>query len=116
LQGGDQNTVFFHKQNTVQRISNTVSSILDAEGNLQTAQEAIRQAATNHYWDLLTETIDEEDYDDQIQFLPKSISKEMNDTLNKEIDEEEVRKTIWALQPDKARGPDGFPICFYRAF
>lgn len=65
---------------------------------------------------LLNETTDEDDYDDQIQFLPKSISKEMNDTLNKEIDEEEVRKTIWALQLDKAPGPDGFRICFYRAF
>jgi len=40
----------------------------------------------------------------------------MNDSLNKEIDEEEIRRTIWTLQPDKAPGPDGFPICFYRAF
>lgn len=116
LQEGDQNTTFFHKQTTVRRVSNTVSSILDTEGNLQTAQEAIRQVATNHYRDLLTETTNEEDYDDLLQFLPKSIRKEMNDTLNKEIDEEEVRKTIWDLQPDKTPGPDGFPICFYHAF
>ena len=30
--------------------------------------------------------------------------------------EEEVTKAIWSLHPDKARGPDGFPICFYRTF
>jgi len=44
------------------------------------------------------------------------ISKQIKDSLTKEIDEEEVSRSVWALQPDKAPGPDGFPICFYQTF
>ena len=36
--------------------------------------------------------------------------------LESPILEEEVKKSIWSLHPDKALGPDGFPICFYRTF
>lgn len=116
LQGGDKNTAFFHNQATARKLRNNVCSILDKEGNQQNTQEAIRNAATEFYRDLLTETKGEEDYDDLLQHLPKGLTRDMNDSLNKEIEEEEIRSAIWTLNPDKAPGPDGFPICFYRAF
>ena len=55
----------------------------------------------------------EEDYSDLLQYLPSGIGKEINDNLSKEIEKEEIRGAIWALQPDKAPRLDGFPICFY---
>eukprot|EP00253_Pinus_taeda_P033441 PITA_33441 len=79
-------------------------------------QEEIKKEATSHYRDLLTESHGEEDYLDLLQYLPKGITKDLNDMLNREIDEEEIKRTIWTLQPDKAPGLDGFPICFYREF
>lgn len=48
--------------------------------------------------------------------MPKGISEDINVDLTKEINEEEIHDAIWALQPDKAPGPDGFPICFYRTY
>eukprot|EP00253_Pinus_taeda_P033841 PITA_33841 len=116
LQGGDKNTAFFHKQVAARKLRNNVCSILDKEGNQQNTQEAIRNAATEFYRDLLTETKGEEDYDDLLQHLPKGLTKDMNDSLNKAIEEEEIRSVIWTMNPDKAPGPDGFPICVYRAF
>jgi len=116
LQGGDKNTTFFHKQATARKIRNNISSILDNEGNQQNTQEAIRKVATEHYRELLTEIKGEEDYADFLQYLPKGITKEMNDSLIKEIEEEEIIRMIWTMNPDKAYGSDGFPICFYRAF
>jgi len=89
---------------------------LDKEGNQKNTQEAIRNIATEYYIDLLTETKGEEDYDDLLQYLPKGLTKDMNDSLNKEIEEEEIRSVVWTLNPDKAPGPNGFPIYFYRAF
>lgn len=89
---------------------------MDANGNRQNTQGSIRKVAIDHYRALLIETKEEEDYTDLLQYLPNKISKEVNDNLNKEIDKEEIRRTIWSLQLDKAPGPDGFPICFYRAY
>eukprot|EP00253_Pinus_taeda_P018483 PITA_18483 len=114
LQGGEKNSAFFHKKTIARKIRNNVSSILDVEGDRQSTQEAIRRAAIDHYGDLLTETKEAEDYTDLLQHLPIGISKEMNDSLRKEIDEEEIRRSIWTLHPNKAPGLDGFPICFYR--
>jgi len=94
LQGGDKNSAFFHKQTTTRKIRNNVSSILDAEGDRQSTQGAIRRAATDHYQDLLTETKEAEDYTDLLQHLPTGISREMNDILSKEIDEEDIRRSI----------------------
>ena len=53
LQGGDKNSIFFHKQTKAKKIRNSVSSILDAEGDRQRTREAIRRAVTDHYRDLL---------------------------------------------------------------
>lgn len=116
LQDGDKNTFFFHKQATARKIRNNVSSILDNEGNQHDTQEAIRRVATDYYRELITETKGEEDYADFLQYLPKGLIKEMNDNIVKEMEEEEMRRTILAMNPDKAPGPDGFPIFFYKAF
>ena len=48
--------------------------------------------------------------------IPSLISPEEKIRLESPILEEEVKKAIWSLHPDKAPGPDGFPICFYRSF
>jgi len=59
---------------------------------------------------------EEEDYTDLLQHLPTEIGKEINDSLLMEIKKEEIKKAIWTLQPNKAPGLDGFPICFYRTY
>ena len=43
--------------------------------------------------------------------IPKEILQ-----LESPISEEEFKKAIWTLHPDKAPGPDGFPIRFYKMF
>lgn len=75
LKGGDKNLAFFHKQTTARKIRNNITSIADGEGNLQTSQGAIKQAASDHYRELLTETKEEEDYSDLLQYLPSEIQQ-----------------------------------------
>ena len=48
--------------------------------------------------------------------IPSLISPKEIFRLESPILEEEVKKAIWSLHPDKAPGPNGFPICFYRTF
>ena len=48
--------------------------------------------------------------------IPSLISPQTKTHLESPIQEEEVTKAIWSLHLDKAPGPDGFPICFYRTF
>eukprot|EP00253_Pinus_taeda_P003096 PITA_03096 len=116
LKEGDKNTAYFHKQAIARKPRNNVSAINDSEGNHYNNQEDIKRAASSHFRSLLTETQEEIDYSDLLQYLPKGITQEINESLNRDIEEEEIRKAIWTLQPDKSPGPDGFPINFYRDY
>ena len=47
--------------------------------------------------------------------IPSLIKEAKNRGLSKHIMEYEIRNAIWSLHADKAPGPDGFTINFYRA-
>lgn len=114
LKEGDKNTAYFHKQATVKKSRNIVTSITDSQGSRHDDQDSIKEAAFHHYKNLLTENGDDRDYTTFLQHLSRRITAEENERMNREITEEEVKKAIWTLQPDKSPGPDGFSINFYR--
>ena len=62
------------------------------------------------------ENVSQECMDEMVRDIPSLISPEETLHLEAPITEEEVKKAIWSLHPDKAPGPDGFPIRFYRSF
>eukprot|EP00253_Pinus_taeda_P005541 PITA_05541 len=103
LKEGDKNTAYFHKQATVRKIRNNVNAITDNEGSQHNNQESIKRAASLHFKNLLTKNQEEADYSELLQHLPKGISQEVNDSLNREITDEEIRKAIWTLQPTSLR-------------
>eukprot|EP00253_Pinus_taeda_P028496 PITA_28496 len=49
------------------------------------------------------------------QAIPKMVTNEQNLTLLKEISMEEVEEAVKSMPNDKALGPDGFTINFYKA-
>lgn len=112
LHEGDKNTSYFHKQATVRKTRNIVSTIRDSEGNNYDTQDSIKEAATIHFKNLPAEDKIEEDYSSILQYMTKEVTQETNSRLTQEVEEEEVQKAIWSLHPDKAPGPDGFPISF----
>lgn len=116
LREGDKNTSYFHKQATIRKARNTVNTIRDGEGNNHETQDSIKAAATSHFKSLLTEDNNEEDFSNFLQHMTKEVTQEMNNSLTQEVEEDEVKKAIWSLHPDKAPGPDGFPICFFREY
>eukprot|EP00253_Pinus_taeda_P013871 PITA_13871 len=101
---------------TVGKIRNNVTSITNVEGNLQTTQDAIKKAASEHYSVLLTETKEAKDYSNLLQHLYTKINEDINENPTKEIEEDEIKRAIWTLQPDKAPGPHGFPVFFYKTY
>eukprot|EP00253_Pinus_taeda_P036022 PITA_36022 len=86
---------------------------MDDERNRYSTQESIKEASTRHFSKLLTEDKGAENYSSMLQHMPTRVTQEMNNKLMKEVEEEEVKAAIWSLHPDKAPGPDGFPISFY---
>ena len=54
---------------------------------------------------------------DSVDFLQPvecKINEQQNSELDKEVSEEEIREVVYSMQLDKAPGPDGFTIAFYK--
>lgn len=79
LKSGDRNTTFFHKQANVWKIRNNITTITDNAGTQHNDQTTIKNVASKHFKDLLTKSVEEENYTDFQQHLPKKIVAESNE-------------------------------------
>ena len=48
--------------------------------------------------------------------VPSLVSSEDNEDLMKPFTKQEILDVIWDMEPDKALGPDGFSVHFYRVW
>jgi hypothetical protein len=77
---------------------------------------SLKRQAETHFQNLYKEdgVGCEEVTSDFLSHIPFLVSREDNSTLMKPFTEEEICNVIWSMEPDKAPGPDGFSIHFYR--
>eukprot|EP00253_Pinus_taeda_P004292 PITA_04292 len=116
LKGGDRNTSFFHRQFRARLSRNHIAEIKTTTGQICKGNQQVKEAADQHFQNLYTPD-DQGDEMEETEFLnhiPSLVSDEDNAELGKPVTEEEIIKTIWSMDSDKAPGPDGFTIHFYK--
>eukprot|EP00253_Pinus_taeda_P008823 PITA_08823 len=88
-----------------------ITELLRGERNQQTrAKEAVH----NHFKSLLStvpQTLNNMDF---LKSVERKISELQNRELDQDVSEEEIRLTTFSMQLDKAPGPDGFTVAFFR--
>eukprot|EP00253_Pinus_taeda_P014967 PITA_14967 len=116
LKSGDRNTSYFHKQCRARLSRNHIAEITSSSGQIYKGFAQIQEAATNHFRNLLSAERkgQEEDELDFLSVVPNLVSEEANASLMRPAMEEEITNIVWSMDPDKAPGPDGFSIHFYR--
>eukprot|EP00253_Pinus_taeda_P027195 PITA_27195 len=116
LKGGDRNTSFFHRQFRARLSRNHISEIKTSTGQICKGNQQVKEAAAHHFQKLYTP--EDQGYEiEETEFLnhiPSLVTDEDNAELSKPVTEEEIIKTIWSMDSDKAPGPDGFTIHFYK--
>ena len=80
--------------------------------------EEIKNEIRSFFEDLYTkeEDVTQEEMEAMSAQIPYIIEDKDSDLLNLPVSEEDVRKAIWTLHPDKDPGPHGFTINLYRRF
>jgi len=76
--------------------------------------EEIKKTTHIYYKNLLSVGDQRVDIEDFLWQTSNKISKQQNKDLEKEVAKEEIREAIWSMHPEKASGPDGFTIAFYK--
>jgi len=116
LKSGDRNTSYFHRQCRARLSRNHITEITSSSGQVYKGFSQIQEAAVNHFQNLLSaeRNGDEEDEAEFLTTIPNLVSEEDNDSLMSPVTEEEITSIVWSMDPDKAPGPDGFTIHFYR--
>eukprot|EP00253_Pinus_taeda_P011936 PITA_11936 len=115
LKSGDRNTAYFHRQYRARISRNHITEITTTNGQACRGFEQIKEAAINHFQNLLSVGKDgsEEDMEEFLINIPQLVSLEDNESLIRPASEEEIINIVWSMEPNKAPGPDGFSIHFY---
>jgi hypothetical protein len=111
LKEGDKCSKFFHSMANSHRRHNSIDSLM-IEGNLTNNQAVISEHIVKFYQKLFEEQCQWRLRVDGLVF--DQILDHEAGWLEREFEEEEVRKSVMAMEGDKAPGPDGFSIAFFQ--
>jgi hypothetical protein len=116
LKAGDRNTSYFHRQYRARLSRNHIAEIKTRDGQVCKGFSQVKDAAEAHFKNLYKEDTQssKKETEDLLSNIPHLITPEDNDTLCQPPSEEEITNIVWSMEADKAPGPDGFSIHFYK--
>eukprot|EP00253_Pinus_taeda_P034046 PITA_34046 len=110
LKAGDRNSAFFHKQSQARKIFNSISEIKEENNTHRDIQS--KNAAFHHFKSLYSDKEDHGQMSPIVNEVPTLISARKNQLLEADVTNEEIKAPLFAMEPDKALGPDGFTARF----
>ncbi|KAG7540795.1 Endonuclease/exonuclease/phosphatase superfamily [Arabidopsis thaliana x Arabidopsis arenosa] len=117
LKVGDKNNKYFHKAVQIRLAQNAIREIKCQDGSIATQQEDIKAEAVRFFEEFLTQKpcefvgISSEDIQELLQFRC-SASDQAN--LLREVTEEEIHDVLFKMPCNKAPGPDGYTVEFFK--
>ena len=112
---GNRNTKYFHSKASDRRRKNTISCILDEEGNLHDSPDSIAEVVVSYFKNLYSST-----YltliSDVLDTISTKVTEDMNQSLIKEFAREEIEVAINQMHPTKALRPDGMSTIFFQNY
>jgi hypothetical protein len=116
LKAGNQNTTFLHNQAKARNWANQISELITPEGETIQDFDQIKKHASSHFQSLYTTSGKDNDHlsDLFLQHIPPKITEAENHLLDRPIEEVEILRALNQFHKDKAPGPDGFTLHFYK--
>lgn len=113
LKDGDKNTAFFHRIAKQKWASNRINA-LKIDGNTISNSSQLKDHITNHFQNLYSSQNCISNHQLVDQVIPQLVTTADNDILGSIPSNEEIKKAVFALNPNSAPGPDGFPGSMYQ--
>jgi ATP phosphoribosyltransferase len=99
------------------RSHNKILKIKDQDGIKRESNKEIETTLVNHFHQIAQEPNQDRTKAIQriIQHIPRLVTEEQNNNLNKPITEEEIAQVLQEMPNGKAPGPDGFTVEFFKS-
>ncbi|VFQ92357.1 unnamed protein product [Cuscuta campestris] len=117
LKDGDANTKFFHSLVKERRRKQQITSLFNDQGQLIDNPDDLEALAVTHFTTLLNSSepcSSSEVYSQFLSTIPHLIDHTQNECLMSLPTEEEIKVTVWDMDPNSSSGPDGFNINFFK--
>ncbi|VFQ73495.1 unnamed protein product [Cuscuta campestris] len=117
LKDGDANTKFFHSLVKERRRKQQITSLFNDQGQLIDKPDDLEALAVTHFTTLLNSSepcSSSEVYSQFLSTIPHLINHTQNECLISLPTEEEIKVTVWDMDPNSSPGPDGFNINFFK--
>lgn len=111
LREGDKNTAFFHRSACVHRSFNFLRRII-IKGNTLEDLEVMKENICDFYKKLYTQLCGYKPRLARVEF--KRVEEEKAQSLERPFTREEVKNAVMDSDGDKAPGPDGFTLAFFK--
>ncbi|WMV39129.1 hypothetical protein MTR67_032514 [Solanum verrucosum] len=114
LEDGDTNSAFFHRVIKDKRKKHSIHKIKDQEGNWVEGTTQVVDVAVNFFTNLFKAEPTEED-SNIFNLVERVVTIEDNNNLNSLSTLQEIKNTIFSIDPDSAPGPDELNGKFYQS-
>lgn len=99
---GDRNSKYFHVAAKTRRKVNHINSLQNNEGQTVEWETGLQETMV--------------DYFTELNYMSTKITEEQNEELLMPIEDEEVKRALFHMHPDKSPGPNGMSPAFYQKF
>jgi len=111
----DRNAKYFHIKASNRRRKNTISCIMDEEGNWHDSIDGIAEVVVSYFKNLYSSAFST-CISEVLDAIPTKVTEEMNQSLIQEFTREEIEIVLNQMHPTKAPGPDGMFAIFFQNY
>lgn len=114
LREGDQNTKFFHAAVKNRRAINKINTLQNKDSQMVGWGTGLEITMIGYFTNLFTAS--NTDWGALVECVQEKLTREQNDSMLADIVTDDVKNTLFHMQPDKSPGPDGMNPGFYQKF
>ena len=113
LRKGDRNTAYYHALAAQRKRVNRIAHLQRSDGSTCAIEDEDKAKVQSFYHDLYSSQ-GYNDMNELLQFVLARVTEDMNTSLDKPFEPDEVRVALFQMSPSKAPGVDGFTAGFFQ--